>query len=120
MCVSGVDERKFAAFNIHEEAAQKHRDRMAAIKDKITFRVLLKEGDLYFRNSGYIEYRWLPKAYFFDNPIYAYNGKLAFIQFQENNLVIHRLTVPWAAAAFRNQFDFMWANALVPPVKGKL
>jgi transcriptional regulator with XRE-family HTH domain len=115
LCVSGADERSFAKFNINDEAAQHHRARMSAIKDKIKFRVLLKEGDTYYRNTSYIEYRWIQKKFFFEHPIYLYNNKLAFIKFDKSNLEILRIDMPSMATAFRLQFDFMWNHSIVPP-----
>jgi len=115
LCVSGADERLFAKFNINDEAAQHHRTRMNAIKDKIKFRVLLKEGDIYYRNTSYIEYRWIAKDFFFDHPIYLYNNKLAFIKFEKNNLEIIRIGMPSMATAFRLQFNFIWHHSIVPP-----
>ncbi len=114
LCVSGVDEKLFAKFNVSEEEAQIHRARMTAIKDKIKFRVLLREDDYYFRNDSYIEYRWVPKQFFYQYPIYVYNNKLAFIKFESNNLEILRITVPSMASAFRAQFEFIW-NYSKPP-----
>lgn len=114
LCVSGADERLFAKFNINDEAAQHHRTRMNAIKDKIKFRVLLKEGDTYYRNTSYIEYRWMAKDFFFEYPIYLYNNKLAFIKFEKNNLEILRIAMPSMATAFRLQFDFIWHHSIVP------
>ncbi len=115
--VSGVDERKFAQFNT-EENAKMHRERMAKIKDNILFRVLLKEGDTYFRNNTYIQYRWMPKEFFFPHPIYLYNEKLAFIKFENNNLEILRISMPLMAAAFRSQFDFIWQHSMPPKADG--
>jgi transcriptional regulator with XRE-family HTH domain len=116
LCVSGADERLFAKFNINEEAAQRHRTRMNGIKDKIKFRVLLKEGDTYYRNTSYIEYRWVQKQFFFEHPVYLYNNKLAFIKFDKNNLEILRISMPSMATAFRSQFDFMWHYSIIPPL----
>ena len=114
LCVSSVDERLFAKYNINEEAAQHHRSRMSAIKDKIKFRVLLKEGDTYFRNNSYIEYRWIQKEFFDEHPVYVYNNKLAFIDFGKGNLEITIIDMPKMAKAFRLQFDFMWGHSLTP------
>lgn len=117
LCVSGADERLFAKFNINDEAAQQHRTRMNAIKDKLKFRVLLKEGDTYYRNTSYIEYRWIQKQFFFEHPVYLYNNKLAFIKFDKNNLEILCISIPSMATAFRLQFDFIWNHSIVPPNK---
>jgi hypothetical protein len=119
LCVSGADERLFAKFNINDEAAQNHRTRMSAIKDKIKFRVLLKEGDTYYRNTSYIEYKWIQKQFFFEHPVYLYNNKLAFIKFDKNNLEILRIAMPSMAKAFRLQFDFIWHHAILPPSNGR-
>ncbi len=116
LCVSGADERLFAKFNINDEAAQHHRARMSAIKEKIKFRVLLKEGDTYYRNTSYIEYRWIQKQFFFEHPVYVYNNKLAFIKFDKSNLEILRIAMPSMATAFRLQFDFIWDHSIVPPL----
>lgn len=115
LCVSGVDERLFVKFYADDAAGQFHRERMNAIKDRLKFRVLLKEGDTYYRNTSYIEYRWIQKQFFFEHPIYVYNNKLAFIKFDKSNLEILRIAMPSMATAFRLQFDFMWEHSIVPP-----
>lgn len=115
LCVSGVNEQLFAKFNVSEEEALHHRTRMTKIKDKIKFRVLLKEGDYYFRNDSYIEYRWIPEEFFYEYPIYLYNDKLAFIKFENNNLEIVRMTMASMATAFRAQFEFIWSHSKTPP-----
>ncbi len=117
LCVSGVNEKLFASFNVSAEAADAHRARMSAIKDKIKFRVLLCEGDYYFRNDSYIQYRWMERAFFYENPIYLYNNKVAFIKFDNDNLEIVRIAMPSMAAAFRAQFDFIWNHSKTPPKK---
>ena len=115
ICVSGVNENIFRKFNIDEERGKQHRARMAALKDKITFRALIKDGDYNFKNNAYIEYRWFPSEFFFEHPIYLYNNKLAFIKFENESLEILRISMPSVAAAFRSQFDFIWSQSIIPP-----
>ena len=83
---------------------------MLAIKDKITMRVLLQEGDINFAHGGYIEYRWTPRDRFKENSFYVYGDKMAFLKFSSDDLTITVIKLPSAAAACRDLFDFAWGR----------
>lgn len=110
VCVSNVDERKFAKW--HGEMGEEHLNRMKSLKD-IKYRILLQEGDTYFPAEGYAEYRWLPKALFSSVPFYAFGKKLAIMLFDIEPTII-LLSYPAVAQTYRKQFDAMWASAVVP------
>lgn len=114
ICVSNVDERKFAKW--HGELGEEHLTRMKSL-DNITTRILIQDGDTYFPAEGYAEYRWLSKDLFSSVPFYAFGKKLAIMLFDIEPTII-LLNYPAVAQAYRKQFEAMW-NAATEPVTGK-
>lgn len=113
VCVSGVNEVLFDKYH-KEEIENEHADRMIAIKDKLSFRVILEHGDTNYPYDTYIEYRWMPKDKFHDTPFYAYNDKLAFLKMTGETPEIMLFEQPSMAVAFRNLFDVAWEQCSVP------
>lgn len=114
VCVSGANERLFAKYH-HEKIEKQHVTRMAAIKDLIDFRVIIKEGDYNFSYDSYVTYRWMVHEKFKENPFYVYNNKLAFIKFDPDGPEVWLVDMPSMAASFRDLFDIVWEQCKVPP-----
>lgn len=114
-CVSNVDETIFTERHGVEQDAL-YTEKMKALKNKFSFKVLIKEGDLNFLGSDYAEYRWMPATYFHNVPFYVFGNSLAFLIFGEETTVhvIHNAEI---AAAQRTQFHFAWKEAKVPDVR---
>ncbi|PZO84118.1 MAG: hypothetical protein DI626_08530 [Micavibrio aeruginosavorus] len=114
-CVSNVDETVFTERH-GKEQDDLYTQKMAAIRGKFSFKVLIKEGDMNFVGSDYAEYRWMPSAYFHSVPFYVFGNSLAFLIFGEETTVhiIHNAEI---AAAQRTQFHFAWKEAKVPDVR---
>lgn len=116
VCVTGTDETLYEKYHI-EDVEGTHATRMAAIKDKVDFRVIIKHGDYNFLYNSYVQYRWMPEGKFKDNPFYLYNDKLAFIKVTKNGPEVWLYEMPSMAASFRDLFDVVWDQCSVPPQK---
>lgn len=114
-CVSNVDETVFTERHGAEQDAL-YTQKMTALKNKYSFKILIKEGDLNFVGSDYAEYRWMPSAYFHTVPFYVFGNSLAFLIFGEETTVhvIHNAEI---AAAQRTQFHFAWKEAKIPDAR---
>jgi transcriptional regulator with XRE-family HTH domain len=115
--VSGVDERMFDKY---AGEGDPHDKRMIAIKDKVSLRCLLQEGDYYLPYEGHFFYRWMPKDQFESVPFYLWGNKLAILQDRQDELEILIIHSPSIASAFKKQFDFMWERCREVPRKKKL
>lgn len=116
ICISGVDERQFIKFR---PAGDSHRIRMTEIakqRPDFEMRILVKEGDYNFTASKYATYRWSPKEYFSPVPFYVFGDTLALITFENDPapLILLVQSGPFAEA-YRQAFNFAWANAKEPP-----
>lgn len=91
-----------------------HAQRMATIKNNFTFRVIVRQGDQQMIGSRFAAYRWFPEDLFHDQTFYAYGGKLAFINFEENDVRVLVLDQAEFTDSFRVLFDIAWENAATP------
>lgn len=111
--VSNVNERIFEKW-LGNDNLKTHVALIKQIKG-VTYKIMIREGDHYFLGTpDFSEYRWMPKDLFASIPFYVYGDKLAILLFNEEPTVII-LDYPSVAAAYRAQFDAMWAISMVPP-----
>lgn len=115
ICVSNVDERKFAKW--HGELGEEHLARMKSLQNVKT-RILIQDGDTYFPADGYAEYRWLSKELFSSVPFYVFGKKLAIMLFDIEPTII-LLNYPAVAQTYRKQFEAMWSNSTKPELSKK-
>lgn len=108
-----VDDSKYA--DRLEKEASPHVERMESLKKK-KFKILQKEGDIYFPAKNYAEYRWIPKEQFLPVPFIVYGDKFAIQLFEPEPTIIVN-NYPMVADAYRIQFEALWNNALIPPQK---
>lgn len=93
-----------------------HSERMEAVKDNFTYKILVKEGQQNFISKDFAEYRWIPEEWFDERaPFYVYGGRIAFIDFQEHSLSIARIKQAQAARAMRIVFNSAWDNLAIMP-----
>ena len=92
--------------------AKKHMERMKNIEG-LAFKVLLKEGDINFAASDYVEYKWLSADLFSSVPFYIFGKQLAIITFEEVPKIIV-LNYPNITNAYKTQFDAFWKHASIP------
>jgi transcriptional regulator with XRE-family HTH domain len=114
IAVSGCQETDFSQWLSKEDDAV-HTERMSAIADKLTCRVILQEGDFDFAYSSYVEYRWASPESWDRNPLYLYGLKLAVIEFLEEGPTVTVINAPAAARAFRKIFNAMWGTCRPVP-----
>lgn len=117
ICVSNVDERLYTE-RLSKEIDDAYMQKMEELKkhSNYTFKILVNEGDYNFVGSAYAEYRWTPRALFSKVPFYVYGPKLAFIFFEEDT-TIHMINNHKIAESQRVQFNLLWNQALIPPLK---
>ncbi len=102
-----------------EEWYAQHSVRMNAIKDKFTFKIIVKEGEELFIAGNFAEYRWFPKELFKEKTFYAYGNTLAFMSFSENNVEIRALEQREFADSFRILFNIAWDSMAMVPSSGQ-
>ena len=105
--VNNVDEKQFLKWG--EPIVEQHTKRMEELGN-ITYKLLVKKGDLNIVSASYAEYRWLPEHLFASVSFYLYGKKLAFILFDTEPLVCI-LDFPSIAKAYRLQFEVFWNMA---------
>ena len=99
---------KWLGQNVYEERSRL----MSELTNNFEFRITTKESEVVnLISSGFAEYRLIPDEMFNDQSIYAYNGNLAFINFQKDNVSIRILTNQFFADGFRTLFNLTWDNA---------
>jgi hypothetical protein len=101
-----------------EEWFQMHSERMRTLGNKIDYRITAKEGTTNFISSAFAEYRWFPAELFNEQSFYAYGNKLAFVNFDEDDVRVSVLENRAFADGFRVLFNIAWDKvAMIPPKK---
>lgn len=91
-----------------------HADRMGDLKGKITYKITCEEGSTNLISSGFAEYRQFPKGMSSSQCIYAFAHKLAFVNFEEDDVMIRVLEDRSFADGFRVLFNIAWENVAQP------
>ncbi|MCD8562711.1 MAG: helix-turn-helix domain-containing protein [Alphaproteobacteria bacterium] len=100
-----------------EDWFRMHSERMASLKDKISYKITCGEDDRNFISSSFAEYRHFPKGMASGQCIYAYAHKLAFVNFEEDDVMIRVLEDRAFADGFRVLFGIAWDNVAQPVQK---
>ncbi|MEM1324949.1 MAG: helix-turn-helix transcriptional regulator [Bacteroidota bacterium] len=96
-----------------------HADRMLTIKDRMDVRILVKENDWHFPAQSYAQYKWVTDDQFNDRSFYSYHDKLAFLNFQPNDVQITIMRQAEFAEGYRTLFRNTWEYvAKLPPSNG--
>lgn len=90
-----------------------HKKRMSAIKHRITYRVIVEEGDSTFFGSDYAHYRWVSKETFNNKTIFVFGPCVAFVNF-DDEITVRVLNEPEAADTIRNLMENSWSKAWEP------
>ncbi len=85
-----------------------HTARMTKDKALMDVRIIVKEGDIHFPASEYSSYKWMPKEYFHDKSFYSYHDKLAFLDFQQEEMQIFLMKQADFAKGYRDLFLIAW------------
>lgn len=113
--VANVDEREFMSF-LDDEKLLEHKENMLRLGDKVNYKILIKEGDIYFAASSYAEYRWTPAEDFQSIPFYVFGNKLAIILWLDEPLIF-LIESTEASNIYREKFSVLWNSAKIPDVK---
>ncbi|WP_262694695.1 helix-turn-helix domain-containing protein [Kordiimonas aquimaris] len=91
-----------------------HKERMNAIKDNFTFRVIVEQGDDAYMGNDYCEYRWFPKDLAIDKTKFIYGSKLAYVDFDDGIeiIVINNKKIAQSA---RTDFNVVWEQLAKEP-----
>lgn len=92
-----------------EEWYDMHSKRMKELGDKINVRITVEEGDdvLILKTA---QHKWFPEGLYKNKIFYAYGPKLAFLDFEENNLKIIVINQKEFSDIFRVLYDVAWEN----------
>lgn len=100
-----------------EEWMEHHSKRMAALGDKIIFKITAREGDYNFISRQFAEYRWVSINTWNQHSYYAYGDKIAFINFDNDNVDILVLTHPHFSKTHKFLFNLVWnQHTIIPDV----
>ncbi|MEZ5902068.1 MAG: helix-turn-helix transcriptional regulator [Alphaproteobacteria bacterium] len=111
-CVSNVDEALFSEV-MGKEADDEYTEKMKNIKNKYSFKILIKEGDTNFIASDYAEYRWVAEKQFHTVPFYVFGDNLAFLIFDGEKTTVHLINNHEIADTQRAQFNLAWDGAQI-------
>jgi DNA-binding XRE family transcriptional regulator len=109
VCVTNVNESLFQKWHGQYDAA--HVARMSAL-DLKPYRALLKENDKNTRTSKYCEFRWVSDNQFADTCVYIYGDKTAFIDFEQDTVIVTLVDSSKVSGSLRRMFDVTWQNAM--------
>lgn len=95
---------------------QKHKTRMTDIREKTQGKLLIQNGEKNLVASNYAEYRWFSEDEYDDSKtLYSYGSKLAFMAFEESELIITVIDRMEFAKGFRVLFNQAWKQAIPIP-----
>lgn len=91
-----------------------HAQRMTKIKNLFDFKVIIREGERLLIGKTFVEYRWFPKKLFNERTIYVYGDKVAFINFDQDNVKVLVVSQSEVADSFRILFNIAWGTIATP------
>lgn len=101
-----------------EEWYKEHSERMQSIKHNYTFKVTTDQDERLFIGKDFVEYRWFSQNVPSDRAFYCYGNKLAFLNFDTDDVKILVLKQEEIAEAFKILFNKAWdGNTIVPSGK---
>lgn len=98
-----------------EEWQSMHGKGMASLGSKISAKITTKEGEYNFISNTFAEYRWVPKKIWNQHSFYAYGDKVAFLNFQEDNIDILVLRHKPFAQTHKFLFNLVWDQHTIIP-----
>lgn len=97
-----------------EDWYEMHAKRMYALRKRIDFRIIVREGEQLLIASEFAKYRWFPADKFKERTVYAFGGKVAFFNF-EDDLRIVVIEQEDIAESFHILFDVAWEYMAIEP-----
>ncbi|MFA7275435.1 MAG: helix-turn-helix transcriptional regulator [Pseudobdellovibrionaceae bacterium] len=98
-----------------EEKWAQHVNRMIKDKGVMDVRIIVREKDFNFPARAYAQYKWFPKRLFNDKSFYAYHDKLAFLDFQQDEVHITIMRHTDFAEGYRTLFNIAWDHVAQIP-----
>ena len=96
-----------------EEWYQMHADRMEALNTGMALKIIVEEGEKALIANNFAEYRWFPHNLFNEKTFYAYGTKLAFMDFDNDDVTIRIMEQSEFSESFRVLFNIAWDNVAV-------
>lgn len=93
-----------------EEKWANHVARMTQDQAVMDVRIMVKEGDKNFPAKAYSKYKCVPADMFNDKSFYSYHDKLAFLNFQKDDVEITVMEQGDFARGYRQLFLATWNN----------
>ena len=87
---------------------EQHAERMQAIRDNFTMRLIVEEGTKDLLAKGFGEYKFFPKNLLTDQKIYVYGDFVSFMNFANENVEIVEVKHGPSAESFRILFNIAW------------
>ncbi len=109
-----TSDKTVLANNVNESAfiewagdyAQTHLERMSQLR--VSYKIIIEEGDQNFVAAQYAEYRWLDPESFSSICYYVFADHTALINFEDNDVYVYVIESPAIAAFYKNEFDKIW------------
>jgi transcriptional regulator with XRE-family HTH domain len=101
-----------------EESYKNHSNRMAELGDKIHVKITAKKGNHNFISKAFAKYKWVPEEMFNAKSFYAFGDKIAFMNFDQDDLYKSRILVlkhADFAQGFKILFNIAWEHVAVKP-----
>ncbi len=110
ICVYNVDESNWLKW-MGQDEYNAHAERMRKIEKPLKAKIIVKEGDDLFIADDFAEYKWMSKELFNTQSFYAYDSKLAFIHFKDDDVQVMILNQDEFTKGFKVLFDTTWQYA---------
>ncbi len=94
---------------------QAHTERMIAIADKFSFKITTRQGEHNFISRDFAEYRWVPEKIWNQHSFYAYGDKVAFLNFDHDDVRIFVLKHAPFAKTHKFLFNLVWNEHTIIP-----
>ena len=117
ICLYNAKPKNWIKWVGHEWYYNHHVPRMNKYKNKINFKTTVMEGDQNYIGNSFAEYRWFPAKLWNEHSFYAYGNKLAFMNFNNENVKILILDQKEFADGFRTLFNNAWDRIAIKPPK---
>jgi transcriptional regulator with XRE-family HTH domain len=90
-------------------------ERMSKIKDHYRYRVIVEHGDATAFGSDYCQYRWFPPDLFNDKTIFIYGSKVAFVNFDNDDVQVLVIDQQEISDTQRLFFNHVWDHIAKEP-----
>jgi transcriptional regulator with XRE-family HTH domain len=93
---------------VGEEWYKMHSERMAKIKDKINYKIIVKKGEKALPAREYATYRFFPENLFTEKTIYIFGNVIFFRDIQGEEIKLIRLEQSDLAQSMKVLFNIAW------------